>query len=229
MSEEKTGEQIRADYVAKMGHELGELFHALSSDLTWVHWRWMQFRILFVDKSSRIDLLNKCAPFFFYIIHRALFEDTLLGIARLAGPRRSTGKPNLTVQRLPGLVKDDLREDVCEHVEEARKASEFVFDWRNRRIAHRDLNLALQRGARPLKPATSENVEHALSALRDVMNGVEMAYCGAHTAYDFSSTPGDAETLLYVLTDGLQLRREKHERWKRGEVAAGDSESGDEI
>jgi hypothetical protein len=70
-----------------MGKDLGELFHATSSELTWIHWRWRQYRTLFGEKQSRIDLLNEAAPLFFRIVHNVFFEDTLLAIARLVGPR----------------------------------------------------------------------------------------------------------------------------------------------
>jgi hypothetical protein len=70
-----------------MGKDLGELFHATSSELTWIHWRWRQYRTLFGEKQSRIDLLNEAAPLFFRILHNVFFQDTLLVIARLVGPR----------------------------------------------------------------------------------------------------------------------------------------------
>ncbi len=59
MSEERSAAEVRAGYIRAMGRELGELFHATSSELTWIHWRWKQYRTLFGEKQSRIDLLNK--------------------------------------------------------------------------------------------------------------------------------------------------------------------------
>ena len=93
---ERTEEHMLAEYAKKMGAELGPLFHALSSELSWIHWRWKQYRILFSEKRSRIHLLNASAPLFFQIIHNVLFEDTLLSIARLVSPAKSAGKQNLT-------------------------------------------------------------------------------------------------------------------------------------
>lgn len=78
---------MRAGYTERMGKDLGELFHATSSELTWIHWRWRQYRTLFGEKQSRIDLLNEAAPLFFRILHNVFFQDTLLVIARLVGPR----------------------------------------------------------------------------------------------------------------------------------------------
>jgi hypothetical protein len=64
-------DQVLEGYVKEMGSELGPIFHAVSNELTWVHWRWNQYRILFGEKPSLIELLNESAPFFFvsYKIH----------------------------------------------------------------------------------------------------------------------------------------------------------------
>ena len=47
MSGFKSAEESRLELIAAMGQELGELFDALSSELTWIHWQWRQFRVLF--------------------------------------------------------------------------------------------------------------------------------------------------------------------------------------
>jgi hypothetical protein len=78
MSRWKSAKEVRASYIDAMGQELGELFHATSSELTWIHWRWKQYRILFGEKPGRIDLLNEAAPLFFRIVQDVFFEDTLL-------------------------------------------------------------------------------------------------------------------------------------------------------
>ncbi len=96
MSESKSHDEVRADYVAAMGDKLGRLFHVLSTELVWLHSLWKQYRILFGDKPARIDLLNETAPFFFRTVQDVFFEDTLLALARLIGPPKSAGKPNLS-------------------------------------------------------------------------------------------------------------------------------------
>lgn len=215
-------DQVLEAYVKDMSSELGTLFDALSHELSWVHWRWNQYRILFGEKQSRIELLNESAPFFFRVIQNVLFEETLLGIARLIDPVDSgTGKYNLTVQALPPLCESKIRE-IQRLVEEAANAGEFAKDWRNRHIAHRDLDLVLRKSAKMLEPATREKVEVSLSALRDVLNAVEHEYCkGKITGY-YSSSPWDAEALLHVLRDGSLREKDRQECWNRGERHADD-------
>jgi hypothetical protein len=220
VSGSKSAEEVLAGYVAAMGQELGELFCATSNELSWIHWRWNQHRILFGEKPSRVDLLNEAASFFFLVVHHVFFEDTLLGIARLVGPLKSAGWPNLTVKRFPPLLHDlSFQNEVFNLIEKAETHAAFAIDWRHRHLAHRDLGLALRHpNVQPLAPVTREQVEGALSALRDVLDCIEGKYCNAHTAYSACLVPGDAKGLLYIIQSGLLREREKQARWARGEV-----------
>jgi hypothetical protein len=127
------------------------------------------------------------------------FGDTLLAIARLVGPPKSRGKPNLTVQRFPALPADpSLRDRVGTTIEKAKTVATFAVDGRKRRLARRDLDLILKTNSRPPAPAPRGKVDESLSALRDVLHYIETTFCNATTAYDSSPAPCDAETLLYA-------------------------------
>ncbi len=213
---QQTAEDVRSVYIERMGQELGELFHATSEELTQIHWRWNEYRTLFGEKPSRIDLMNEAAPFFFRIIHDVLFEDTMLAIARLVGPIKSAGKSNLSIERLLPLLSDPkFRDEVQILVQQARHAASFTHDYRNRRIAHRDLDLTLGKSAKMLPVVTRDNIEKCLSILRDILDRIEGVYCKAHTAYAYSPSGWGAKSLLYVIRDGLLRRNEKHACWNR--------------
>jgi AbiU2 len=204
-------------FIERMGLELGEIFDTLSVELTWIHWRWTQYRRLFAESPQRIELLNRTAPFFFRVIQDVLFEDTLLAISRIAGPKQSFGKKNLSIEWLPTLTEGrELHADCVRLVQQAKSACAFAKDWRNRRLAHRDLELSLSR-AEPLSGASRTQVEESLATLRTVLNGVQQALCNGVTAYDGSPLTWDAEALLPVLEAGLLRIREREECWNRGE------------
>jgi len=218
MSTTKSADEVLAGYVEAMGVELGELFRATSNEVSWIHWRWNQYRILFGERPSRIDLLNEAAPFFFHIVQDVFFEDTLLAIARLVAWPESYGQSNLTIRRFLPLIDDpNLRDKISKLIDRAATCAAFAVDWRHRHLAHRDLDLALNTSSQPLKLATREKVEESLSALRDVLNCIEGHYCDAHTLYSGPAVPGDADALLYVIRDGLLRERDRHARWDRGE------------
>lgn len=206
-----------------MGPELDRLFHALSVELIWIHLKWEQFRILFAEDPANVDLVNEAAPLFFRIVQDSLGEDTLLAIARLVGPVVSSGKRNLVIDRiLPLLPDQSLRAEVSGLVAEAKRAGSFAIDWRNRRLAHRDLDLAVGLTAVPLPTASREKIETVLSALRAVLNRVDDAYGNAEMAYDTPMVSGDAKPLLRVLQDGLQRRRDSVTRRVRAARPAND-------
>lgn len=203
----------------KMGKDLASCFFALRNELAITHLRWKQFCILFAEKPSRVDLLNKAAPSFFRMVQDIVFFDILLGIARLFDKPEHRGKKTLTLYQLPPLVTDsDFKKELARVVNEARKASEFARDWRNRRIVHRDFNLTVNGSASPLAEATRKNIDHSLSSLAAVLNHIERKYMGSTSPYEDSiGALGGAENLLYVLREGIRCKQDKWERRRRGD------------
>jgi hypothetical protein len=84
----------------------------------------------------------------------------------------------LSLRCLPGLIDNfPQRQPVINLIEVADKRSEFARDWRNRYLAHRDRQLALNTpGVRPLAPATVEAAQEAIDAITAVLAHVEGHY-----------------------------------------------------
>lgn len=193
------------------------MFHALWQEVAWLHSKWTEYIELFGSKPSRVKLLNNAAPNFFRIVQDALWEGTLLHIARLTDSPKSAGKHNLTIRQLPELLKDDeLRDSVKQLIVTAVEASAFARDWRNRRIAHRDLELAIEKGIRPLERANGEKVEMALDSISAVLNAVSLHYQNSTTIFDAGGSHNGAVNLLYVIDDGLKADAERRMRMGRG-------------
>jgi AbiU2 len=218
MSSEITTDDAKRRHIELMGSELGSIFHALSSELTWLYAKWEEYVELFGTKSSRVDLLNKAAGQFFRVIQDSLWEDSLLHVARLTDPPSSLGKGNLSVRRLPGLIKDaEVKQNVEALVNVALEKSEFCRDWRNRRIAHRDLRLALEMSAEPLLPASRDQVRAALDSLSAVLNAVTLHYENSTTSFDGAVNWRGARSLLLVVDDGLRVQSERRRRLEVGD------------
>lgn len=219
----KSSEQVLQEQVQAMGEELGTLFNRLSTEVTWLRWNWRQHTVLYGAGSERVALLNQVAPFFFVVFQRMSFDDTLLGIARLTGPPRSAGRANLSVKQLPPLVLDKaLQLHVEKRVDEVVKAAGSALAWRNRRLAHRDLDLALKRPATPLPAVEHHDVENALKELGGLLNSIQCAFKLGTTAYHSSPLNGDAESLVSTMKDGLRRQEERHAAWDRGETHSDD-------
>lgn len=159
-------------------------------------------------------------PTFFRMIQDELWESTLLHLARLTDPANSQGKQdrsNLTIQALPALIIDaKLKEEIDTLIADALKLTEFCRDWRNRRIAHRDLNLALGQPTTPLAEGSRLHVKSAVKAIADVLNVLERHYCNSETAYDLDGPLGGAISLLYVLDDGARAEDARQKRLEEG-------------
>jgi hypothetical protein len=201
MAQSKTAQQVRDEHLSVLGPDLGSLYHALYNEVTWLHAKWNQYRILFAESPGRIELLNDVAGFFFGVIQDVLLEDVVLHLARLTDPPQSVGKDNLTLSRLAETVKEPaLSVEVKNLAEQAKAAADFARDWRNRHLAHRDLALAVDDRATPLPGISREKIDRALAGAGAVLNKIESHFWQSEVAFaQFIQPLGDAESLAHYL------------------------------
>ena len=220
---EQTADEARAQIVQQMGLELGEFYAALWQEIAWLHSKWAEYVVLFGTKESRVSLLNRAAPRFARLVQDALWEDVVLHIARLTDPPKSVGKENLSVQGLAALIAHaETKSRVEQHVAVAIEQAGFCRDWRNRHLAHSDLQLALARGAEPLKPGSRKDVREILSTLAEILNAISSQYSSSTTYFALETGAGGAMSLLHVLDDGLKADESRRERLRQGRVEPGD-------
>lgn len=201
---------VRAQHIDKMGPSLGPVYNELSDELMWLHVQWLLHRQLYGTSAERHEVLNRTAPFFFYLIRRTLWEDILLRIARLTDPPKSPGKgnrDNLSLCLLPGLEIDaSFRTEIEASLSDALAASGFARSWRNQRLAHRDLALALSEDVELLPAPEVPEVEVALQALSAVLNRVASLYAEPPVVYGLVQFDGGVDSLVYYLRTGLRAK-----------------------
>lgn len=222
-----TAEQIQAKNLAAMGADLGGTYSALWQQLSRLHQKWGHYVDLFGTSPKRIALLNETAPNFFRIVQDSLLEDVFLHIARLTDPPKSSGKDNLSFKRLLVLLANStLRNEVESRLIALGTASAFARDWRNRRLAHGDLALALDQAAQPLAPASRAHVKEALAAMDNVLNTVSMHFHQSTTMFEFAGEPsaGGATSMLYFLHAGKEAESRRRERIRNGNFTPEDIE-----
>lgn len=206
-----------------MGAELAELYEALWQEVAWLYAKWGQYVALFGTKSERIDLLNKASPFFFKLVQDALWEDSVLHIARLTDRKETSRKANLSIRQFENLAIDPLISGKIEDlIAVCMDKSKFARDWRNRHIAHRDLARAISEHAEPLMPASRAMVKEVLEALSNLLNAFAQHYLDTTTLFDAGTFSGDAQSLLYVLDDGISAGKARSERFKSGKPTPDD-------
>jgi hypothetical protein len=209
---EESAAEVRANVLAAMPQSLGELYLSLRDELTWIHLKWIDFLGLF-GKKECVETLNEVAPALFAHLQRALWEDVLLHLCRLTDPPQSMGHDNLTFRRLPPVVSDPtLQAKVKGFVDAAVAGTQFARDWRNRRLAHKELPPADGSPSKPLATASRKHVEEALLPMREAMNAIQLQFMGSATGYEHSiGALGGVDSLLFYVGRGLKAVHEERE------------------
>ncbi|MGY4427756.1 hypothetical protein ACVWWO_000233 [Bradyrhizobium sp. F1.13.1] len=99
----------------------------------------------------------------------------MLRISRLTEPPKTgrADRQDLTIQALPALISNEaLKARAMQLVADAVTKPEFCRDWRNRRIAHNDLLLALEQPTMPPAHASRLQVKTTLKSLTAILNAV---------------------------------------------------------
>ena len=213
MSSSKSADEVREGHLEAFGEPLGSVYHALHNEVAWIHAKWQEYRKLYGKSEERIELLSETAGFFFLVVQRVLWDDVLLHLARLTDPPKQGRFENLTLLDLPEAVEDiQFQSEVRSLIEEVTSKTEFAREHRNKRIAHKDLSLALGQKVKPLPGVNRANVEEALSSTRRVMNLLSNKYCGSMTAFEHFLADGDAEALFSYLSLASSARKRERER-----------------
>jgi len=221
MDQTFTAEEAEQQRIDAMGPRLGSLCSLLVEECNLLHLEWAEYVELFGSSPERIDLLNQSAGGFFCMLQDCLWENALLHIARLTDKSASygkRGKENVSILALPPLVDSAIRPRLDALIGAAETECKFARDWRNRRIAHRDLELALGGCATPLEAASRASVKQALASIAGVLNALELHYLGMEIAYDSIHSHVGAKALLYVLRDGIEARNAQDLRFKSGQL-----------
>jgi hypothetical protein len=199
-----------SEYCTLLGDDSGRLYYALENEYFWVRLKWQEYLTLFAS-DRRVELLNSAAPVYFQMLQDALSDDILMHFARLTDRPRMGPKANLTLRSLPDSTDGDPAR-LEELVQTAVAKAAFATDWRNRRLAHRDLGLAMDESVQPLQPATRDAIDSALDACHAIFSHVCSSYFGSHLDPEIVEAPGGAEALLFVIRDGLRYRQAQLER-----------------
>jgi hypothetical protein len=218
MNDTRSSDQLRDEHRSVLGDRLGSIYHELQNQFFWLQLKWQEYVELFGTNPARIDLLNEAAPSFFHHLQDALWDDLLIHLCRITDRPEVNRKPNLTFTALPPLVDDaELRADITQLVADALEAAKFARDWRNRRLAHHDLRLALGAAAEPLAPASRLAVRGALTALHAILRRIDSHYFKSDLQQEVVGSLTGAERLLYVLYDGVRVDNKRRERMLSGE------------
>ena len=182
-------DELKRDYQEKLGEKFGAIVNGVSYDWANGLVRLNEYRALFGDPAN-VEFINTFSGPFMLDVQQVFQRDLLLHVTRLTDPVQSGGNPNITVQRLPHF-RDDLElharfPDVCDDQELRARVESFVAtalensglarDWRDKRISHSDLNLAIDPDAKSLDPTTLTSVQSVLDAVHAALDAISSAF-----------------------------------------------------
>ena len=211
MGKELSPEEVCAAAREAMGSSLGELYDILSNQVSWVHFKWKQYRALYGTDKERIDFLNLAAPAFFAELQQLLWDDILLHLCRLTDPVQSAGKANLSIACVLPLISDtDLKSRLSDLYKLVKEKTEFARKWRNRRLAHREFPREPEADSQSLSPGSRQDVEEALATIRGVVNCFEVHYMKSSVQYNYGiEALGGVDALLRCLEKGVEEKRRR--------------------
>ena len=218
MNSDSSPSEIKQRYIDELGEKLGSIFYALLKELVCLNDKWDEFVTLYGTKPERLDLLNASAAHFFMVVQNVIWDDTLLHIYRLTCPSKSgrgkSANEQLTINRLPSLVDEEIHKTISKQVKIAVEKSNFCHEWRHNKIAHPNLDIALKKNIEPLPDASRAKVNEAIKAISCVLNTITKHYLNTTTDFEPIKMANGAESLLYVLDDGLKAQKERTQRIK---------------
>lgn len=217
----KTAEEVKQNMIDKMGVNFGSLYDSLRNELLWLTYKWIEFNELYGTKESRIELLNTSAPFLFYTIQNVLWDNLLLGVSRITDEPSLGSKKNITFKAIPPFIEDQtFRVKVERILAKIDNESKFCRDWRNRKIAHNDFALSLDKpNAKPLEVATRLKLKTTIELMHELYNEVSLKYLGSQSAFEFLASQGGAISLLNVIENGLRFNQERLEKKLKGDYS----------
>lgn len=217
---DQSAAEAKEQYITAMGEKLGTQYAELWQELAQLNITWSEFIELYGTKKSRIELMNRSAGYFFKMVQDSLWEGLMLHIARLTDRPMVSGRTNLTLHNLPELIPDATVKSKIEALcLEATDKTKFARDWRNRHIAHRDLDLALGATANPLPAVEVKQVNDALDCFTGILNSIAGPYLDSETSFKHSIRIRGAIELLYLIDAGHELQAQHRKRLEAGDFS----------
>lgn len=216
MAGQQSYEETKQDDFVGLGPQLGPVFTELRQEVAWLQAIWAEYLELFGSSRERVELLNASAGFFFHVVQKSMWHDILLRIRRITDPPQTMRNDNLTVMRLASLCPNSgLAARVDALAIHADSASKFAKTWRDKRIAHADLSLALGNAVQ-LPAASQADVTTAIASIHAVLNEISQELLNCEMCGEPIIGPNGAVSMLYVLRNGKEAHDAKLERIRSG-------------
>jgi hypothetical protein len=172
----------------------------LCADVTALAQRWALYKQLF-GNTAHIELMREVAAFSFGLYQGLLRESILLGIQRLLDRHTVSGNVTLSIATLLTMkvggapaTDREVRSRLAGDLKQLQTDCEVIKQWRDQRLAHRDLVMLTSEVPEIVTPTVLEAIE-GLAILLDAFG---RHFYGLSYALDEADTP-DGDRLMVRL------------------------------
>ena len=198
-------ETLKQEYQERLGQNFGIVLYEIRNAWLTGLVRLKEYRVLFSDHDT-VNVLNAAGGAFMRDVQQILWRDLLLHVTRLTDRASISGHKTLSVRALPPFCKrpelqaeyPDLHAVVHALVKRAETAAEAPRDWRDRRISHTNLGLAIDPDADSLAPTSLRQVQRALDAVHAVISTIAGEVLKHETPNDVMVGPRAKAFLVYL-------------------------------
>ena len=173
MRHQSAEEQLQ-DYKAKMGDELGTVFHHCRQNFLNITVLWDEFVTLF-GIPERVALMNEAGSRLAHDIFWQFLNGVTLGITRLLDPPETGKFRNLTLARLGELCPQSISTEVGRQLAEIENSSVTFRALRDKIIAHNDVDHAMGR-AQTLQYASRRDITVVLKKILELLNTIDFHF-----------------------------------------------------
>lgn len=181
------------------------IFQKLDYEVTNIHYRWIMYRHVYAAGAEQTELLNRHGANFFYCTQFLMLDYIALAFSKITDPNNQGRNENLSLKQFhvvySELGEKDLVQNLKGKFEDLKGACSKFRDLRNKRIAHADLQHALNLVEEPLPGISRAYVENALKLLREYMNIINKHRTNSTTLYEetIENLAGSAKKLITAL------------------------------
>jgi len=210
MGQQKNPEEIKENYLKAFPEETGKLAYYLSNQITFLHIKWKEYREIYGSDPETVEMVNKVAPYFFWMYERILRNDVISTIARILDPAYSGGnKPNASLDKLINDLKDHANNSLIEEWEDdlqmLKKTSKKLRNIRNKRLSHNDFDVHVTHSPDILAGISRQNIEDVLEGIRSLTNKIQLHFKNSRTMYDYVFSPFEGtKALLSFIESNLE-------------------------
>ena len=199
----------------EMPQDVYIIYEKLKNEVNWLYVKWKIYRQLYDQGQKRVDLLNQSAALFFYVIEQSLMSEISIFVSKLTDPARKGRFENLSLYQLQERIEKHCDSvfvsSSCEFLKAVEKRCEPLRKWRDKKLAHLDLGVAMNNGVVKLPDFSREEIGGSISAISDYLNNIEGHYNDSYHAYENMVIHTDANELVAMLRYGARYEELRDE------------------